>query len=100
MECPSPAINKEFSRGMLHRSERSLPNKFYENRLFLKIGFIMDHVEAVGDLEKHFKSLRSHLLYLEDPKLFEFPNDIKLYKGDTLVIEVKTYILIYFPFVR
>lgn len=48
----------------------------------------MDHVESVSDLEKHFKSLRSHLLYLEDPKFFEFPNDIKLYKGDTLVIEV------------
>ncbi|XP_046682902.1 plexin-B isoform X1 [Homalodisca vitripennis] len=86
MECPSPAVNKEFSKGA-HRSERSLPNKFHENRLFLKIGFIMDHVEAVSDLEKHFKNLRSHLLYLEDPKFFEFPNDIKLYKGDTLVIE-------------
>lgn len=48
----------------------------------------MDNVESVSDLEKHFKSLRSHLLYLEDPKFFEFPNDIKLYKGDTLVIEV------------
>lgn len=87
MECPSPAVNREFVKGA-HRPERSLPNKFHENRLFLKMGFIMDHVESVSDLEKHFKSLRSHLLYLEDPKFFEFPNDIKLYKGDTLVIEV------------
>lgn len=87
MECPSPAVNKEFLKG-IHRGERSLPNKFHENRLSLKIGFVMDHVESVSDLEKHFKNLRSHLLYLEDPKFFEFPNDIKLYKGDTLVIEV------------
>lgn len=91
MECPSPAVNKEFARGMLRRGERSLSKKYQENGLYLKIGFIMDHVETVGDLEKHFKSLRSDLLYLEDPKLFEFPNDIKLYKGDTLVIEVSTF---------
>lgn len=86
MECPSPAVNKEFAKGS-RRTERSLPGKFHEARLSLKIGFIMDHVEAVSDLEKHFKSLRSQLLYVEDPKFFEFPNDIKLYKGDTLVIE-------------
>lgn len=92
MECPSPAVNKAFMKNS-HRHERSLPGKFQESRLFLKIGFIMDHVEAVSDLEKHFKSLRSQLLYLEDPKFFEFPNDIKHYKGDTLVIEVCWFIL-------
>lgn len=53
----------------------------------VRIGFIMDNVQSVKDLEKHFPNLRAQLLYVEDPKFFEFPNQIKLYKGDTLVIE-------------
>jgi plexin A len=48
----------------------------------------MDNVEAVKDLEKHFHNMRSDLVYVDDPKFFQFPNHIKLYKGDTLVIEV------------
>jgi hypothetical protein len=48
----------------------------------------MDNVEAVKDLEKHFHTMRSELVYVDDPKFFQFPNQIKLYKGDTLVIEV------------
>ena len=47
----------------------------------------MDNVEAVRDLEKNFQSLRSQLVYVDDPKFFEFPNMVKSYKGDTLVIE-------------
>lgn len=58
-----------------------------EPKLTLKIGFLMDNVQSVRDLEKHFPNLRSQLLYVEDPKFFKFPNQIKLYKGDTLVIE-------------
>lgn len=58
-----------------------------EPKLTLRIGFIMDNVQSVRDLEKHFVNLRSQLLYVDDPKFFEFPNQIKLYKGDTLVIE-------------
>ena len=57
-------------------------------QIALRIGFIMDDVETAIDLNKHFQSLPSQLLYMEDPKFFQFPNDIKLYKGDTLVIEV------------
>lgn len=47
----------------------------------------MDNVQAVRNLEKHFPNLRSQLLYVEDPKFIEFPNQVKTYKGDTLVIE-------------
>lgn len=57
-------------------------------QLRLRIGFIMDNVEAVKDLDKHFNTMRSELVYVDDPKFFQFPNQIKLYKGDTLVIEV------------
>lgn len=58
-----------------------------EPKLIVRIGFVMDDVHSVRDLEKHFSNLRSQLLYVGDPKFFEFPNQIKLYKGDTLVIE-------------
>lgn len=58
-----------------------------ESQLNLRIGFIMDNVESVRDLEKHFSKIGSQLIYVEDPKFREFPNKIKLYKGDTLVIE-------------
>lgn len=56
-------------------------------QLILKIGFVMDNVRTVRDLEKHFPNIRSQLVYVEDPKFFKFPNQVKLYKGDTLVIE-------------
>jgi plexin A len=52
----------------------------------------MDNVETVKDLEKHFHTMRSELVYVDDPKFFQFPNQIKLYKGDTLVIEVRNNI--------
>lgn len=58
-----------------------------EATLSTRVGFIMDNVLAVRDLQKHFSNVRNELEYYEDPKFFEFPNQIKLYKGDTLVIE-------------
>lgn len=47
----------------------------------------MDNVESVRDLNKHFQNLRSIIIYVDDPVYFPFPNNVKLYKGDTLVIE-------------
>lgn len=58
-----------------------------EAQLVLKVGFVMDDVQSVRDLDKHFPNIRSQLVYVEDPKFFKFPNDIYLYKGETLVIE-------------
>lgn len=91
MECPSPGVNDEFKKTFQYdRKRRSLPGKSVDRppKLILKIGFLMDFVLSVRDLEKHYKSLRSQLIYVDDPNFFEFPNDVKLYKGDTLVIEV------------
>lgn len=92
MECPSPAVNAKFTEAILshqtRRLTRSLHTKYHGTRLIARIGFIMDNVEVVRDLEKHFQLIRSQLLYVDDPKFFEFPNQQKLYKGDTLVIEV------------
>lgn len=61
--------------------------KMRESQLTLQISFIMDDVQMVKDLNKHFPSLRSTITYVEDPVFFAFANNIKLYKGDTLVIE-------------
>lgn len=93
MECPSPAVNRQFSQilelnSRVSRSVRKYSNiKQPEAQLLLRIGFVMDDVESVHDLEKHFSNLRSQLVYVDDPKFCKFPNEVKLYKGDTLVIE-------------
>lgn len=57
----------------------------------------MDNVESVRDLEKHFPNLRSQFLYVENPKFFQFPGNVKLYKGDTLVIEVSPRLKLKLP---
>ena len=61
--------------------------KIRETQLSLQISFNMDNVQSVKDLNKHFQSIRSTIVYVEDPKFLPFPNGMKLYKGDTLVIE-------------
>lgn len=92
MACPSPAVNRQFLIAIT-RMARSVTNRKYsvmklpDAQLSLKIGFVMDNVVAVRDLEKHFSNLRAQILYVDDPKFFQFPNLIKLYKGDKLVIE-------------
>jgi plexin A len=87
MECPSPSVVGRF-RGeaiLNHRNKRSIGHK--DASLALKVGFLMDNVESVRDLDKQGQSLRNRIVYVEDPKFFPFPRNIKLYKGDTLVIE-------------
>lgn len=61
--------------------------KIHETQLTLQIGFLMDNVQSVRDLNKHSQNLRTMMVYVDDPIFFSFPNNIKLYKGDTLVIE-------------
>lgn len=61
--------------------------KIHETQLSLQVSFVMDNVESVHDLNKHFQNLRSTIIYVDDPIYFSFPNKLKLYKGDTLVIE-------------
>uniref|UniRef100_A0A182MEQ8 Sema domain-containing protein n=1 Tax=Anopheles culicifacies TaxID=139723 RepID=A0A182MEQ8_9DIPT len=63
-----------------HPSEQQL-------QLLLQINFLMDSVLSVRNLPKHFQNLRSGIVYVEDPVYQPFPNTVKMYKGDTLVIE-------------
>lgn len=91
MECPSPPANSQFLKSIkTHRKRRrhTSSSKYTDSYLTLKVGFIMDNVVAVLDLEKHLKVLQSQIIYVQDPKYFQFSNTIKSYKGDTLVIEV------------
>jgi plexin A len=61
------------------------PHRDVPRSVTLRIGFLMDNVESVRDLKKHFQQLQ----YVEDPSYSAFigASLIKLYKGDTLVIE-------------
>ncbi|XP_017468489.1 PREDICTED: plexin-B [Rhagoletis zephyria] len=61
--------------------------KIRETQLNLQVGFIMDNVQWVRDLSKYFQNIRSTIVYVPDPKYTPFPGGVKLYKGDTLVIE-------------
>lgn len=74
------------STGVLQNSETT-PFKIHESQLNFQISFIMDNVQSVKDLNKYFQTLRSSIIYVDDPIFFPFSNSIKLYKGDTLVIE-------------
>ncbi|XP_075553177.1 plexin-B-like [Dermacentor variabilis] len=54
----------------------------------LRIGFIMDDVRSVQELNKFYPDVASDLTYVSDPRFFPFDNDgVKLYKGEPLVIE-------------
>lgn len=61
--------------------------KIRETQLNLQLGFHMDNVQWVRDLNKYFPSLRSTIVYVQDPNYHPFNEKLKLYKGDTLVIE-------------
>lgn len=61
--------------------------KIREPQLSLQLSFAMDNVQSVRDLPKQFQSLRSIMVYVQDPHFSPFSGGLKLYKGDTLVIE-------------
>lgn len=83
MECPSPCVT-EFFRKVPRRRKRNVNKK---SQVLLKIGFVMDSVEGVTDVEKYKQGSPSRLTYVEDPRYTMFSNNVKLYSGDILVIE-------------
>lgn len=102
MECPAPSVAKKFTQYKIEMKRFKRQNeqfstistvtdltafKIHETQLTLQISFNMDNVQTVRDLNKYFQSLRSQIVYVDDPKYFSFTNNLKLYKGDTLVIE-------------
>lgn len=114
MECPSPSVGEKFrtyfiamkkqqqskkkrnvisnidaypTRDSQHLNAPSVSYAIQETQLNFQISFIMDNVKSVRDLNKHFQHIRSNLIYVDDPVFFPFVSSLKLYKGDTLVIE-------------
>lgn len=106
MECPSPAINLDWAQ-QLQGTPYGLASRHYEESHDLKrgynnggrrrsrgievrkrIGFIMDNVESVLHLHNYLPADKCQLIYVEDPTVIAFPENLKRYKGDTLVIEV------------
>uniref|UniRef100_A0A182NZN8 Sema domain-containing protein n=1 Tax=Anopheles epiroticus TaxID=199890 RepID=A0A182NZN8_9DIPT len=75
-----PLVTASAPLSPFHPSEQQL-------QLLLQINFLMDSVLSVRNLPKHFQNLRSAIVYVEDPVYQPFPNAVKMYKGDTLVIE-------------
>lgn len=61
------------------------PHRDVHRSVTLRIGFLINNVESVRDLKKHFQQLQ----YVKDLVYSAFMGAslIKLYKGDTLVIE-------------
>ncbi|KAF2368829.1 IPT domain [Trinorchestia longiramus] len=104
MECPSPTLNEETVLTLIEqnnrrrRRRRKAREQFSQERfardssytfeeVVLDLGFIMDGVKSVHHLRKHFPDVRSHVTYVSNPVYLPFANGLKLYKGDTLVIE-------------
>lgn len=84
MMCPSPAVHSEVYR----RSKPQIHSRHTIKNIVLRIGFVMDDVQSVRELERYYKTLETNLEYVPDPEYAQFVNEgIKLYKGESLVIE-------------
>lgn len=64
------------------------PRQDYGDINILDVGFIMDNVASVRNLRHVLSPAARSLEYVLDPFYRAFQGGIKLYKGDTLVIEV------------
>lgn len=82
MSCPSPGID-ESTFNPTRNHIRDLSN----SGIILRIGFLMDDVSSMRELATNFPKVDSMLRYVADPKFFSFDDQIKLYKGESLVIE-------------
>lgn len=56
----------------------------------------MDDVKPVREMQRYFPTLPNEIIYVPDPKFYVLSTDggVKLYKGESLVIEVRIFILI------
>lgn len=85
MSCPSPGITLPSINQIAKNHIRDVHHSNSKARF--KIGFLMDDVSSVKELSANFPKVKSDLIYVPDPKLFPFDDGIKLYKGESLVIE-------------
>ena len=84
MSCPSPKVTEDLVQSLAKNYIRDVS----VSGLKLRIGFVMDDVQSVRELEQFYPSIASNLVYVSDPKVFAFDDSgVKLYKGESLVIE-------------
>jgi len=85
MDCPSPAIIAAAQlAGPVVQDDRQPSSPEIQS---FRIGFEMDQVSSLLNLQTSNPGVNSELLYVEDPVYFKFPGNRKSYKGDALVIE-------------
>ena len=53
----------------------------------------MDGVQRVRDLRQFAPGVRATITYVDDPQYFQFADGVKVFGGNTLVIEVNGNIL-------
>ncbi|XP_076356920.1 plexin-B-like [Tachypleus tridentatus] len=83
MICPSPTIKDEnfFDQEDVKTLEPV-------DQLKYRLSFLMDDVKKLLNLQEHFPTLHSDIIYVPNPQFLRFKNDgIKQYKGEPLVIE-------------
>lgn len=98
MICPSPFVlgvhktsghqsDQSSGQGQASMDRHTKANHVEGEQL--KLGFIMDRVMELKQLDVFFPMVDSVITYLRDPVLFAFgeAGAVKAYKGDTLVIE-------------
>ncbi|XP_022239400.1 plexin-B-like [Limulus polyphemus] len=91
MVCPSPAITQEVERFLASQGKSVMEAS---DQLKFRIGFEMDEVKSVLELQKNFPTLHSDMTYVPDPQFSNFKKDgVKQYKGESLVIEGKDLLL-------
>lgn len=81
------STSAEIDNDFTTTNELAASLKIHETQMSMQIAFAMDNVQTVRDLNKHFQNIHSTITFVDDPVYFHFPNNLKLYKGDTLVIE-------------
>ena len=58
----------------------------------LQVGFLMDGVQRVRNLRRFAPDVKSTITYVDDPQFFQFADGVKVFGGNTLVIEVSVII--------
>ncbi|XP_037071029.1 plexin-B-like [Pollicipes pollicipes] len=94
MECASPAVPRPVappatssSRPGLRRRSAGRQTAGRPRERPLQIGFLMDGVQTVRDLHQFAPDVQSTIVYVDDPQYLSFANGVRVFGGNTLVIE-------------
>ena len=80
MTCPSPPGDLLPQQDPLRRRRRQTAQ--------YHVGFLMDGVEEVQNLQRYLPNVTSTFDIYPDPVIFPFEDGQKVYKGEALILEV------------